>query len=377
MSLILSVDDREKFVYPYLGKHFNDKKEQLKKVRLTVGDFAISDSSAKILAVFERKTLKDYSAGLKDGRYENVSELIKLRKDTGCLIVYIIENKTSYPSPTKKHGGIPFKNILASIDLLTFRSEIHVIWTKDQEHTAERLHDFYQRYIKIASDNAKGRVSASLRHVQQQPNTQPVSGGDATKNTSSIQQSQNGGSPESLNPSNAINTEYIAEFKISKETDSSEKKFDPLVVPQRIIMPVDKDDDRLIREMWHSVGEGLSYNVASIISTKFSVVDLVNKISVEDLKLLTYESGTRFASKIVKTLTHIKNKDKDLFHKLVSGIPRIGKASAQKIIEFIPINDLVNLTPEKIAEVRIDGKRITAKLENIKKYFNYKSEKKS
>jgi ERCC4-type nuclease len=377
MSLILSADDREKFVYPFLGNHFSDKKEQLKKVRLTVGDFAISNSDQKILAAFERKTLKDYSAGLKDGRYENVSELIKLRNDTGCSVVFIIENKTSYPSLTKKYGGIPFKNILASIDLLTFRSNIHVIWTKDPEHTATRLHDFFQRYIKIASDNVKGRVSAALRHV------------------GPTEESKVDGVAESLHPSNAINSEYITEFKLDKSTDLaksaiSEKKngersggavpqalaknerLQGSIVPQRITEAVDKDDDRLIKEMWHSIGEGLSYNVACIISTKFSVIDLVNKVSTSELKTLTYESGTKFTSKIVKTLTGIKNKDKSLFQKLINGISKIGKASAQKIIDTVTVDDLLDLTPEKIDKIRIDGKRVTAKLESIKKYFGYK-----
>jgi hypothetical protein len=125
--------------------------------------------------------------------------------------------------------------------------------------------------------------------------------------------------------------------------------------------------------MWHTVAEGLSYNVAGIISTKFTVVELINSVARAELKKLTYESGVKFSTKIVKTLVSIKNKDKDIIQKLITGIPKVGKASAQKIIDNVPVDDLLDLTPDKMNSIKIDGRRVAAKLENIKKYFNYKT----
>ena len=359
MSLRVILDDREKFVYPFAQIKFADDKDRLIRKRLTKGDSAIVKDKDKILVVFERKTLKDYSAGIRDGRYENVSELIKLRNDTGCLIVFIIEHKISHPSLTKKFGGIQFKSLLASIDLLIFRSGIHVIWTKDHEHTAERLHDFYMRYVKIEEDAAKGRISASLRHVPP-----PAENGAETKSVVNVES-------KSVVAENSLITEIKLE-KGDKTSGGTETKTVP-DVPASIAVPVEKDDDRLIKKMWHTIAGGLSYNVASIISTKFTVVELVESITQAELKKLTYDSGTKFSTKIIKTLVSVKNKDKDSFQKLVAGIPRIGKVGAQKIIEVVSVDDLLNLTPAKINDVEIDGKRITAQLESIKRYFNYKT----
>ena len=316
-GLRVVIDDREKFVRPFAQVKFAGEKDKLKCERLTVGDMAIAEEKDKILAIFERKTLKDYSAGIKDGRYENVSELIKLRNDTGCLVVFIIEHKVSYPSLVKKHGGIPFKNILASIDLLTFRSGIHVIWTKNPEHTAERLHDFYMRYVKIETDQIRGRVSASLRHVP-----------PAAKNESSVSTIVE---TKTTIPNSTQN--LITEIKLEKPDKNivaGSVEENKVETPTRITAPIDKDDDRLIKEMWHTVAGGLSYNVAGIISTKFTVIELVNTVTQIELKKLTYESGVKFSTKIVKTLVSIKNRDKEVIQKLICGIPKIGKATTRE-----------------------------------------------
>lgn len=392
MPIHLVADDREKFVYPHLEKQFVTKKDQLKKTRLSRGDFALFTSittnqdskdtiaaespipSCSLLVTFERKTLKDYAAGIKDGRYENVAELIKLRNDTGCLIVFIIEHKVSYPALTGKHSGIPFKNILASIDLLTFRSGIHVIWTKNPEHTAERLDDFLQRYTKIEIDNAKGRVSISLRHLEpvgKDPTTSASGNGphdaqDKVSTHSSLQPAEKGPDEKQSAKNESSTPSLIQEIKLEKPPVGG-------TIPEQITIPVDKDDDRLIKEMWHSVGEGISYAVSVIISSKFTVLELINKITLSELKALTHAGGSKFSKKIVGTLTRIKDKDKELIQKLIAGIHRLGKVSAQKIIDNVPVDDLLNLTPEKIQTIKIDGKRATAKLESIKKYFNYKS----
>lgn len=343
----LVTDDREKFVYPELEKVFADNKNVLNRKRLSVGDFAIYNGE-KILAIIERKTLIDYAAGIKDGRYENVSELINLRKETGCKIIFIIENKTPFPSLTRKFNGIPFKSLLASIDMLIFRSDIHIIYTKDPEHTAERLHNIHSRYMKIEDDQSKGRVSVSLKHVDQ--------------NIVEIKLEKSGGE------------EFAKQIKFSsdkkKELSSALSN-----VPARLTDKIEKDDDRLIKEMWKSVGDGISYNIAGIISNLFSVNDLVNKINVKEIKSITNESGRKISTKAIKTLIAIKNKDKDCFTKLLVGVPSIGKTSAQKIIENISVTDLLNLTPDKMDEIKIEGKRVRAKLENVKKFFDYKIQK--
>ena len=75
MKLRLFIDDRERAVFNHLEAELKDIFYEVK--RLEIGDYALVDIECdKVLAVFERKTLEDYAASLKDGRHQNKISLL-------------------------------------------------------------------------------------------------------------------------------------------------------------------------------------------------------------------------------------------------------------------------------------------------------------
>ena len=83
----LIVDDREQTVSPFLA----GKNVPFLIKRITTGDFCIvrqnpnNPAEDRILAVFERKSMNDFAASIKDGRYENYHNMIELQKENDDL----------------------------------------------------------------------------------------------------------------------------------------------------------------------------------------------------------------------------------------------------------------------------------------------------
>lgn len=138
----LIVDDRECKVIPFL--------QGIKKERITVGDYAFVYNK-RIIMIVERKTLKDLSASIKDGRMSNTKKLMEAQQETKCQLLYIVEGP-QYPAMNRKFAGIPFKCLQGMIDSLMFRNNIKVIWTKNCEHTAQRLMKLKSTFEKMILD---------------------------------------------------------------------------------------------------------------------------------------------------------------------------------------------------------------------------------
>lgn len=144
-SINLIIDDREQDVIPlvenniynYIDKSFKTIPINYIVKRFNVGDYLITYKN-KLLAVFERKTLKDYASSFKDGRHLNKKKLLEIRKLTGCDLYYIIEGPLR-PDIKTKFANIPYKNILSSINNLRIIDKIHIVRTLNKEHTIEEL----------------------------------------------------------------------------------------------------------------------------------------------------------------------------------------------------------------------------------------------
>ena len=136
---LLRIDQRERAVFNTFPFKCDFVIEQL-----TVGDYVITRGPL-IKAVFERKTLKDYGASIKDGRTQNVGKLLELRIKTGCDIFYIIEGP-AFPSQSTEYAGIPYRNIASSIRNLQVRHGINIIKTQSEAHTVEELENFIATY---------------------------------------------------------------------------------------------------------------------------------------------------------------------------------------------------------------------------------------
>jgi len=143
------VDDREKAIIPFMESVSEKYHIDYKIQRNTVGDYVIV-YKGYILLVIERKTWNDLSASMRDGRKANIEKLINLRESTGCQIAYLIEGNAT-PSLDKKYGRLPVRNLRAHLDHLAFRDGVHMIYSKDEEYTAGRLFELAQNYFSIKS----------------------------------------------------------------------------------------------------------------------------------------------------------------------------------------------------------------------------------
>ena len=170
------IDDREKAVIPFFESVKNNKNNIKYKVsRINYGDYSINYGN-NIIFIIERKTWKDLSQSIKDGRKDNINRLIELRDNTNCKIFYLIEGNP-LPKSTKKFCRISYKNLRAHLDHIMIRDNIHIIHSKNQENTVERIYEMINNYLSIKPnpliyyDNKEGGLqNKSVETVLKQKN---------------------------------------------------------------------------------------------------------------------------------------------------------------------------------------------------------------
>jgi ERCC4-type nuclease len=205
MSIVLTVDYREKAVFDAIGRQQLEPSAFKESIgirvvykTLPIGDYLISytektdeiektegiegtdeierieriegtDDSCGILAVIERKSFADYAASIKDGRHENVNKLISLRESTKCDVFYLVEG-TPNPALSKQFGRMDYKVILGSMRRLQILKNISIIESKNIQTTARELFFLCEVYSgliladKIKRDNVSfsGAMEASM-----------------------------------------------------------------------------------------------------------------------------------------------------------------------------------------------------------------------
>lgn len=313
----LIIDDREKATVGYfdVGKTgAGSRAFDIEVKRIHVGDYAICDDGA-VVAIIERKTWKDLAASFKDGRKENVNNLLELRKSQDCCIFYLIEGPAR-ASPTTKFGRIPYKNLQAHLDHLMLRDGIGVLHSKNEQDTAARLQEFCQNYTTLRATRVRETKAKN-----------PTSGG-------------------------------------------RDDPDDPLTTR------TPKSDMRIIYDMWCSVPH-ITNVTASLFIDKYSLADLIlGKISKDDIYTMRYPSGAilgKRAEKIIKIADHDSNTAR--YSKILECIPGVSKTVAVKVLEKYSMQELLtSTTASDIAEIKKTSKlRIGPKVaERIVYYLRFK-----
>ena len=132
-TITILADDRERAV----NEHLVHLHGSTRIMRLTTGDFVLRDATT-LYVVVERKTVSDFMASICDGRMENHAKMAKLRDETSCRIVYLVEGDPCAPQDTRVRG-IPLRNMMGKLDSLMFRDNVAIVWARDPPHAAERL----------------------------------------------------------------------------------------------------------------------------------------------------------------------------------------------------------------------------------------------
>ncbi len=142
----LVADSHENFVHPFL----RDTGVVCIQRQIQVGDYLVCRATREgaepdILAVFERKTWKDFAASILDGRIANLDKMLEVRARTGCKLFYLLEGP-AFPSPRTRFQRVPFARIQAIVTELVVFHGVFVVQTLDQRHTAERLCEFAEAF---------------------------------------------------------------------------------------------------------------------------------------------------------------------------------------------------------------------------------------
>ncbi len=295
------VDDRERQVIPFFEEYENIR---VSTGRVTTGDYAIVIKDEKTkehlpVVIIERKTWKDFSDSIKDGRMGNNSNLEEFRQKFGCKIVFVVEG-APFPASNRKFRGIPFKNIQKKIDKMILVDGYHIIQTKDPKMTAQRIvelaiaYDQYYDDIQRSTDKSlKVSKKESLESVKETSNK-------STKSLKESESSESDSSDESDESSNS--DEESDNIVVVKGDPEPEVDGGDFVISSELTKVRTKTNDRILQEMWISLPQ-VSIATAKILSEKWSISDIVSgKVFEMDIANLKYPSGVRIGNERAKKI---------------------------------------------------------------------------
>lgn len=193
-SMKLVIDHRERAVAECLVRQLVEEEEkeghgEEKKAHhprpsvaaLDVGDFQIVEeeegevpSSSSPRVIFERKTLGDMCASIKDGRYREQkarlfgSGLANSRGREGeedTRVVYVLEGCISYDRDLRQasvDNGLNPSTLQSCVHNLMFRDGIFVVFASDIRDTAGFVRETWKRYRRVLAERvARSRHAAA------------------------------------------------------------------------------------------------------------------------------------------------------------------------------------------------------------------------
>ena len=131
-------------------------KHTIKKEQLTIGDIIlVDDDTGQNIIIFERKTLYDLAASIRDGRYNEQSFRLDKENIHNHNIVYIIEGDIE--RYIEKRGRVSRKTLISCMFSLLYYKGFSVFRTNSICETADVIVFFADKYYKTGI-NDKSRV---------------------------------------------------------------------------------------------------------------------------------------------------------------------------------------------------------------------------
>ena len=321
--LTLIIDDRERAIFPYLELELGTTNCRIGRIQ--IGDYNLIDDLGNVIICFERKSLEDFAASLKDGRYQNKQKMIKLRELCGCKLIYIVEGPPNPPAK-KRFGRMPYNYIESAMFHLMVRDNINIIETKNIKGTAEKLARFTKSMENLYKKKQIFNIPINDEHKQW--------------------------------------NEYI------------DGLFENIPAPIPTIPDILKtsekiDDISIVRNLWTCFSGITVINCEPFIE-KYSIANIINKnYDINELKNIKYPNGKLYNKRVISSLTRIS---KDLEIKLVKSLPGISRTSAIYILNNHRLKDLIKLSEADLAKIQITEKtKLGAKkANNYTKLFNLK-----
>lgn len=296
------VDDRERHVIPFFEEYENIR---VSTSRVTTGDYAIVVKDSKTqehlpVVIIERKTWKDFSDSIKDGRISNNSNLEEFRDKFGCKIVFIVEG-APFPAPNRKFRGIPFKNIQKKIDKMVLVDGFHIVQTKDPKMTAQRIVELAIAYDQYYDEIQKSKKEKHEAESPESPET-PMKRGKTGKSEKLDKSGKTGKSEKTVEAIETSEEESVVVVKKSEDNN--------FTISSELTKVRTKTNDRMLQEMWISLPQ-VSSATAKILSEKWSISDIVSgKVFEMDIAGLKYPSGVRIGNERAKKILLIARENK-------------------------------------------------------------------
>ena len=186
---LLKIDHRESGIKQFIDEYkFNLPYEY---ENLVHGDFQLLNTEGEIQYIFERKSLTDLLASIKDGRYHN--QKARLFQQYDCKqIFYIIEGKVSWDAEWKGFKAPSNKIIQSSIINTLIRDKIACFFTADLKDTYQLLLQICSRYYedpskyKFIKNSTNSEENSSCVNTTEQTKVMTSNTDDATKIFSAI-----------------------------------------------------------------------------------------------------------------------------------------------------------------------------------------------
>lgn len=415
MSIEIIADDREKYVIPFLKEQSDKLNISYKVERINIGDFAISYNN-RIVAIIERKTWVDLAQSMRDGRKQNIQKLLDLRKQTGCLIVYLIEG-IACPPEKSYFSNIPYRYLRSHLDHLVFRDGVSIMHSSSHEYSAFRLLELARNYLtldkKIIDKKILNKQCDKISTVVE--DTIVIKDGPIDKDDdivisdddSSSEDSNSSDSSEDSEDSESEDNEKKSEKIIelttddildellnspkqtAKEKSKLEIKGSHDTVLSQLKQKAEVTPDVIARDVLSALS-CIGHVIADILLKSNITLACLMDSDINDIASLSYEGGKKIGAKTaekilakVQSLKHRYDKKKkpvlnkyDINIKIFSTLPQISKASAVEIANIISVRDVID---GKVSKKIISGIYKSTKTKvgdkcasDIIKYLQYK-----
>jgi len=160
-ELIIKIDNRET-----IKNSFNNIDDTYKIFEnLDLGDYLFLHNNLPVV-IIERKTVSDWCASIKDGRYHEQKERL-LANYSKSQILFLVEGCLITGNTSERFNKVSHDTLISSIMNTMFRDELHVIHTTNSSETIFFIESIFRKIKKNGinwcdSKTIKGGYSETL-----------------------------------------------------------------------------------------------------------------------------------------------------------------------------------------------------------------------